>query len=99
MLIRPAFTNRAPAEAAILPGASTSTRAQVAREWHRLRLSRTEAGDIGRAYVGPLCRENEKQISSFFQTSAEAQRPPGFGCEQFAVCSLVAAKLTNEEEA
>ena len=95
MLNRLTYTNSSRAEAAILPGASTSTRAQVAREWRRLRLSRTEASDIGRGYVGSLCRENEKQISSFFQNSAEAQRPAPFGCEKLAICSVVAAKLTT----
>jgi len=50
MLIHLTNTNSAPAEAAILPGASAKVRAQVARELVRVRMTRTETSDIGRGY-------------------------------------------------
>lgn len=95
MLNGPTYTNTLAAEASILPGVSTSTREQVAREWRRLKMARTETSDIGRGHGVPLCREKREADIFFFRRSAEAQRPAGFGREKLAICSVVAGRLTT----
>ena len=84
MLTRETYTPAPRPEAApILPGASASIRAQVAREQARLRV---EA-------VGP---QGDGVMNFFGRQRAGSLRLAGFEREKLSICSQVNTELTTE---